>query len=122
MCFNFTAQDLQEKYERELMSHAATANVLKEHRSAIKVNDVQISELEQAKSNAEASLKELKVDAKATEATLRAEYKSLQDQFANVETQNEALHEQMKNLSTQMASIHDTSTGAGDTRYRYLSR
>ena len=29
------------------MEHAATATTLKEHRSAIKINDVQITELEQ---------------------------------------------------------------------------
>ena len=62
-------------------------------------------------------MKEIKDDAKATETTLRAEYKSLQDQFANVENQNASLHDQLKNLSTQMASIHDTGTAAsGDTR------
>ena len=114
---HFLAQELQEKYERELMEHAATATTLKEHRSAIKINDVQITELEQAKAAAEANLKEIKDDSKATEATLRAEYKSLQDQFANVENQNASLHDQLKNLSTQMASIHDTGAAAsGDTR------
>merc|ERR1712051_1041846 len=106
------AQQIQEKYERELMEHAPTAQTSREHRDAIKINDVQITELQKAKTTAEDSLKDLKDDAKATETTLRSEYKSLQDQFANVETQNAALHEQLNNMSTQMASIHDTSGGA----------
>ena len=72
------AQQIQEKYERELMEHAATAQTSREHRGAIKVNDVQITDLQQAKATAEDSLKNLKDDAKATETTLRSEYKSLQ--------------------------------------------
>jgi hypothetical protein len=72
------AQQIQEKYERELMEHAATAQNSREHRYAIKVNDVQITELEKAKTTAEDSLKDLKDDARATETTLRSEYKSLQ--------------------------------------------
>ena len=72
------AQQIQEKYERELMEHATTARTSREHRGAIKVNDVQITELQQAKATAEDSLKDLKDDAKATESTLRSEYKSLQ--------------------------------------------
>ena len=72
------AQQIQEKYERELMEHANTAQTSREHRGAIKVSDVQITELQQAKATAEDSLKNLKDDAKATETTLRSEYKSLQ--------------------------------------------
>ena len=72
------AQQIQEKYERELMEHATTAQTSREHRDAIKINDVQITELQKAKTTAEDSLKDLKDDAKATETTLRSEYKSLQ--------------------------------------------
>ena len=72
------AQQIQDKYERELMEHATTAQNSREHRDAIKINDVQITELQKAKTTAEDSLKDLKDDAKATETTLRSEYKSLQ--------------------------------------------
>ena len=64
--------------QRELMEHATTAQTSREHRDAIKINDVQITELQKAKTTAEDSLKDLKDDAKATETTLRSEYKSLQ--------------------------------------------
>ena len=110
------AKEIQEKYERELIAHAGTANTLKDLRNTIKENDTQITELEQLKNQAETTLKEFKDDAKATENTLKAEYSSLKEQFSVVENQNAALHEQMNNLSTQMASIHDTSGHqAGDT-------
>ena len=72
------AQQIQDKYERELMEHATTAQNSREHRDAIKINDVQITELQKAKTTAEDSLKDLKDDAKATETTIRSEYKSLQ--------------------------------------------
>ena len=43
------SKEIQEKYERELIAHASTANALKELRQKIKDHDAKISELEQAK-------------------------------------------------------------------------
>ena len=109
------AKEAQVKYERELNLHAQTANALGDLRNTVKDNDGQIVELQNAKNLAENSLKDAREDAKATEATLRAEYENLKEQFGVVEQENQKLHDQLANVTTQMSTLQDSFSGAADT-------
>ena len=99
--------EFQQRYEKELISHAQTASTLNDLRETIKSNDTLITELEQAKKLAEGTLQDSVNDAKTTETTLRSQYASLKEQFETVEKENAILHDQLSNVTTQMTSLQD---------------
>uniref|UniRef100_A0A8C3HQ99 Nucleoprotein TPR n=1 Tax=Chrysemys picta bellii TaxID=8478 RepID=A0A8C3HQ99_CHRPI len=98
------ASEAQNKYERELMLHAADVEALQAAKSQVAKNSAIRQQLEEATQKAESTLLECKASWEERERMLKDEAAKLGSRCDDLEKQNRLLHEQLENLSDKMVT------------------
>uniref|UniRef100_A0A452J057 Nucleoprotein TPR n=1 Tax=Gopherus agassizii TaxID=38772 RepID=A0A452J057_9SAUR len=98
------ASEAQNKYERELMLHAADVEALQAAKSQVAKNSAIRQQLEEATQKAESALLECKASWEERERMLKDEASKLGSRCEDLEKQNRLLHEQLENLSNKMVT------------------
>uniref|UniRef100_A0A8C0G428 Nucleoprotein TPR n=1 Tax=Chelonoidis abingdonii TaxID=106734 RepID=A0A8C0G428_CHEAB len=98
------ASEAQNKYERELMLHAADVEALQAAKSQVAKNSAIRQQLEEATQKAESALLECKASWDERERMLKDEASKLGSRCEDLEKQNRLLHEQLENLSNKMVT------------------
>uniref|UniRef100_A0A8C4YLX1 Nucleoprotein TPR n=1 Tax=Gopherus evgoodei TaxID=1825980 RepID=A0A8C4YLX1_9SAUR len=98
------ASEAQNKYERELMLHAADVEALQAAKSQVAKNSAIRQQLEEATQKAESALLECKASWEEQERMLKDEASKLGSRCEDLEKQNRLLHEQLENLSNKMVT------------------
>uniref|UniRef100_A0A8D0GEX5 Nucleoprotein TPR n=1 Tax=Sphenodon punctatus TaxID=8508 RepID=A0A8D0GEX5_SPHPU len=107
------ASEAQNKYERELMLHAADVEALQAAKDQVAKNSAIRQQLEVAAQKAESALLENKASWEERERMLKDETSKLGSRCEDLEKQNRLLHEQMENLSGKMmSSVKEGMSGA----------
>ncbi|CAM4591848.1 unnamed protein product [Lepidochelys olivacea] len=98
------ASEAQNKYERELMLHAADVEALQAAKNQVVKNSAIRQQLEEATQKAESALLECKASWEERERMLKDETSKLGSRCEDLERQNRLLHEQLENLSDKMVT------------------
>ncbi|XP_074858366.1 nucleoprotein TPR isoform X2 [Carettochelys insculpta] len=98
------ASEAQNKYERELMLHAADVEALQAAKNQVSKNSAIKQQLEEAAQKAESALLECKASWEERERMLKDEASKLGSRCEDLEKQNQLLHEQLENLSDKMVT------------------
>uniref|UniRef100_A0A131YI98 Nucleoprotein TPR n=1 Tax=Rhipicephalus appendiculatus TaxID=34631 RepID=A0A131YI98_RHIAP len=99
------AKQAQEKYEREVLLHAADIEALSATRAELDQVRQEISRLEQQAKGAEETLTAARESWSLQEQQLRAEKDALAKRVEELSHQNSLLHQQMEMLSSQVAVL-----------------
>ncbi|KAH7942969.1 hypothetical protein HPB52_002744 [Rhipicephalus sanguineus] len=99
------AKQAQEKYEREVLLHAADIEALSATRAELDQVRQEISRLEQQAKGAEETLTAARESWSQQEQQLRAEKDALAKRVEELSHQNSLLHQQMEMLSSQVAVL-----------------
>ena len=128
------AQEMQDKYQREILLHAKDIEALNQLKSETKDKMTNLEEIEADKARIEARVQQLKTVHSAEMADKSEELKAVQSQLELVTSQNEALMKQLESVSGQLSDLSasghvlDTSHSAADTsmnvsiRYYFILR
>ncbi|XP_069497476.1 nucleoprotein TPR isoform X2 [Ambystoma mexicanum] len=107
------ASEAQNKYERELMLHAADVEVLRAVKDQVDKNNSVCQKLEDKAQKAESQLVEIKASLEERERILKDEVINHKTRSENLEKQNQLLHEQIESLSNKMVtSVQDSVQSA----------
>uniref|UniRef100_A0A7M4F817 Nucleoprotein TPR n=1 Tax=Crocodylus porosus TaxID=8502 RepID=A0A7M4F817_CROPO len=98
------ASQAQNKYERELMLHAADVEALQAAKEQVSKNAAVRQQLEEAAQKAESALLECKASWEERERMLKDEVSKLVSRSEDLEKQNRLLHEQLETLSDKMVT------------------
>ncbi|KAM4659297.1 nucleoprotein TPR isoform 2-T2 [Amazona ochrocephala] len=98
------ASEAQNKYERELMLHAADVEALQAIKDQVSKNTAVRQELEEAAQKAESELLECKASWEERERMIKDEASKLASRCEDLENQNRLLHEQLESLSDKMVT------------------
>ncbi|XP_078498755.1 nucleoprotein TPR isoform X2 [Lissotriton helveticus] len=98
------ASEAQNKYERELMLHAADVEVLQAVKEQVAKNNSVCQKLEDKTQKAESQLLEFKASMEERERMIKDEVVSYKTRCDNLDKQNRLLHEQIENLSNKMVT------------------
>ncbi|KAM6124630.1 nucleoprotein TPR isoform 2-T2 [Pterocles gutturalis] len=98
------ACEAQNKYERELMLHAADVEALQAIKDQVAKNAVVRQQLEEAAQKAESELLECKASWEERERMIKDEASQLASRCEDLEKQNRLLHEQLESLSDKMVT------------------
>ncbi|KFW75401.1 Nucleoprotein TPR, partial [Phalacrocorax carbo] len=98
------ASEAQNKYERELMLHAADVEALQAIKDQVAKNTVVRQQLEEAAQKAESELLECKASWEERERMIKDEASKLATRCEDLEKQNRLLHEQLESLSNKMVT------------------
>ncbi|XP_069088104.1 nucleoprotein TPR isoform X2 [Pleurodeles waltl] len=102
------ASEAQNKYERELMLHAADVEVLQAVKDQVAKNNSVCQKLEEKAQKAESQLLEFKASMEERERMIKDEVVNYKTRSENLEEQNRLLHEQIETLSNKMvASVQE---------------
>ncbi|KFP37480.1 Nucleoprotein TPR, partial [Chlamydotis macqueenii] len=98
------ASEAQNKYERELMLHAADVEQLQAIKEQVVKNTAVRQQLEEAAQKAESELLECKASWEERERMIKDEASKLASRCEDLEKQNRLLHEQLESLSDKMVT------------------
>ncbi|XP_048802598.1 nucleoprotein TPR isoform X3 [Lagopus muta] len=98
------ASEAQNKYERELMLHAADVEALQAIKEQVAKNTAVKQQLEEAAQKAESTLLECKASWEERERMMKDEASTLASRCEDLEKQNRLLHEQLESLSDKMVT------------------
>ncbi|KAM9619593.1 nucleoprotein TPR isoform 1-T1 [Morphnus guianensis] len=98
------ASEAQNKYERELMLHAADVEALQAIKDQVAKNAAVRQQLEEAARKAESELLECKASWEERERMMKDEASKLASRCEDLEKQNRLLHEQLESLSDKMVT------------------
>ncbi|KFV18748.1 Nucleoprotein TPR, partial [Tauraco erythrolophus] len=98
------ASEAQNKYERELMLHAADVEALQAIKEQVAKNAAVRQQLEEAAQKAESELLECKASWEERERMIKDEASKLASRCEDLEKQNRLLHEQLESLSDKMVT------------------
>ncbi|KFZ65713.1 Nucleoprotein TPR, partial [Antrostomus carolinensis] len=98
------ASEAQNKYERELMLHAADVEALQALKDQVAKNAAVRQQLEQAAQKAESELLECRASWEERERMIKDEASKLASRCEDLEKQNRLLHEQLESLSDKMVT------------------
>ncbi|KFZ52523.1 Nucleoprotein TPR, partial [Podiceps cristatus] len=98
------ASEAQNKYERELMLHAADVEALQAIKEQVAKNAAVRQQLEEAAQKAESELLECKASWEERERMTKDEASKLASRCEDLEKQNRLLHEQLESLSDKMVT------------------
>ncbi|KAM9283885.1 nucleoprotein TPR isoform 5-T5 [Morus bassanus] len=98
------ASEAQNKYERELMLHAADVEALQAIKDQVAKNTAVRQQLEEAAQKAESELLECKASWEERERMIKDEASKLASRCEDLEKQNRLLHEQLESLSNKMVT------------------
>ncbi|XP_030349376.1 nucleoprotein TPR isoform X3 [Strigops habroptila] len=98
------ASEAQNKYERELMLHAADVEALQAIKDQVSKNTAVRQQLEEAAQKAESELLECKASWEERERMIKDEASKLASRCEDLEKQNRLLHEQLESLSDKMVT------------------
>ncbi|XP_004943366.4 nucleoprotein TPR isoform X2 [Gallus gallus] len=98
------ASEAQNKYERELMLHAADVEALQAIKEQVAKNTAVKQQLEEAAQKAESALLECKASWEERERMMKDEASTLASRCEDLEKQNRLLHEQLESLSDKMVT------------------
>ncbi|KFV68980.1 Nucleoprotein TPR, partial [Dryobates pubescens] len=98
------ASEAQNKYERELMLHAADVEALQAIKEQVAKNTAVRQQLEEAARKAESELLESKASWEERERMIKDESSKLSSRCEDLEKQNRLLHEQLESLSDKMVT------------------
>ncbi|XP_052403719.1 nucleoprotein TPR [Carassius gibelio] len=106
------AAEAQNKYERELMLHAADVEALQAAKKQGQQSVLSMKQLEDKAQKAASELHQGRIDWQQQEKRLQEELSKEQKRAEELQKQNTMLHEQMENLSSKIiASTQQQSTG-----------
>ncbi|XP_058665022.1 nucleoprotein TPR isoform X2 [Ammospiza caudacuta] len=98
------ASEAQNKYERELMLHAADVEALQAIKDQVAKNAAVRQQLEEAAQKAESELLESKASWEERERMIKDEASKLASRCEDLEKQNRLLHEQLESMSNKMVT------------------
>ncbi|XP_072200005.1 nucleoprotein TPR isoform X2 [Excalfactoria chinensis] len=98
------ASEAQNKYERELMLHAADVEALQAIKEQAAKNTAVKQQLEEAAQKAESALLECKASWEERERMMKDEASTLASRCEDLEKQNRLLHEQLESLSDKLVT------------------
>ncbi|XP_010135775.1 PREDICTED: nucleoprotein TPR, partial [Buceros rhinoceros silvestris] len=98
------ASEAQNKYERELMLHAADVEALQAIKDQVAKNTAVRQQLEETARKAESELLECKASWEERERMIKDEASQLASRCEDLEKQNRLLHEQLESLSDKMVT------------------
>uniref|UniRef100_A0A8D0F9T9 Nucleoprotein TPR n=1 Tax=Strix occidentalis caurina TaxID=311401 RepID=A0A8D0F9T9_STROC len=98
------ASEAQNKYERELMLHAADVEALQAIKDQVAKNAAVRQQLEDAAQKAESELLECRASWEERERMMKDEASKLASRCEDLEKQNRLLHEQLESLSDKMVT------------------
>ncbi|XP_054690099.1 nucleoprotein TPR isoform X3 [Grus americana] len=98
------ASEAQNKYERELMLHAADVEALQAIKEQVAKNTAVRQQLEEAARKAESELLECRASWEERERMIKDEASKLASRCEDLEKQNRLLHEQLESLSDKMVT------------------
>ncbi|XP_015725346.1 nucleoprotein TPR isoform X2 [Coturnix japonica] len=98
------ASEAQNKYERELMLHAADVEALQAIKEQAAKNTAVKQQLEEAAQKAESTLLECKASWEERERMMKDEASTLASRCEDLEKQNRLLHEQLESLSDKLVT------------------
>ncbi|XP_064416030.1 translocated promoter region b, nuclear basket protein isoform X2 [Latimeria chalumnae] len=98
------AAEAQNKYERELMLHAADVEALQAVKEQITTNTVMRNQLEEAAQKAEAQLLDCRASWEELERMLKDEVSKLVSRCEDLQKQNGLLHKQIESLSNKVVT------------------
>ncbi|KFP73040.1 Nucleoprotein TPR, partial [Acanthisitta chloris] len=98
------AAEAQNKYERELMLHAADVEALQAVKDQVAKNTAVRQQLEETAQKAESELLESKASWEERERMIKDEASKLASRCEDLEKQNQLLHEQLESMSNKMVT------------------
>ncbi|XP_064484917.1 nucleoprotein TPR-like isoform X2 [Ornithodoros turicata] len=102
-------KEAQEKYERELILHAADVEALSATKALLEETQTKVAALQEAANAAQALLQESCSSWKEREKLLLSEKELLAMTEQELRNQNTALHEQLETLSAQLSAVKSQS-------------
>ena len=107
---------VQDKYEREVMLHAADLKALAALKEKLATHSTEYEAINSAKSKAEEALRDTRLGFEERETLLRQEAKNLTSRVHELEDQNKSLLDQFTQLSDKMATIQNKLTEPGSEK------
>uniref|UniRef100_A0A9J8DG09 Nucleoprotein TPR n=1 Tax=Cyprinus carpio carpio TaxID=630221 RepID=A0A9J8DG09_CYPCA len=104
------AAEAQNKYERELMLHAADVEALQAAKKQGQHSVQSMKQLEEKAQKAASELRQVRVDWQQQEKRLQEELSKEQKRAEDLQKQNTMLHEQMENLSSKITASTQQQT------------
>ncbi|KAK2186357.1 hypothetical protein NP493_203g01005 [Ridgeia piscesae] len=101
------AREVQEKYERELMSHAEAVDTLTKTKQELEGFNIRLTEANESARIAKKTLEDARLAWEIQEQNLKEENGKLRASVQELQRQNQILHEEMEQLSSRMVQLQE---------------